>query len=187
MSSKRSHDIKARKEAKDVFITPPDLAKLHIDFVIENFVEGEFNNVDIKDLVWLAPCRYNQDGSYWKHFKETYDFQNADWCEITEGRNFFEYNLNPQIICGNPPYSIFEDWIKKTIDTEPYIFSYLIEQGKLTPRRLEIIEDAGYYLAGMKMLKVRSWYGISYICVFKQINNLNNGDSAISFNRKVWG
>lgn len=37
---------------------------------------------------------------------------NADWCEIQEGNNFFEYNKSVDWIIGNPPYSIFHDWME---------------------------------------------------------------------------
>lgn len=40
------------------------------------------------------------------------NLNNADWCEITEGIDFFENNKHYDWIIGNPPYSIFNKWIK---------------------------------------------------------------------------
>jgi hypothetical protein len=37
---------------------------------------------------------------------------NADWCEIKEGVDFFECKKQYDWIIGNPPYSIFNHWIK---------------------------------------------------------------------------
>jgi hypothetical protein len=48
----------------------------------------------------LDPCRGDN--------KIFYDILNdCDWCEIKEGKDFFEYR-----IIRNPPYSIFNRWIK---------------------------------------------------------------------------
>jgi hypothetical protein len=36
----------------------------------------------------------------------------ADWCEITEGRSFFECTQHYDWIVGNPPYSMFAPWLR---------------------------------------------------------------------------
>lgn len=36
----------------------------------------------------------------------------ADWCEITEGVDFFACSQRYDWIIGNPPYSIFADWLR---------------------------------------------------------------------------
>lgn len=38
----------------------------------------------------------------------------ADWCEILEGKDFFAYTHKVDWIIGNPPYSIFAAWMKHT-------------------------------------------------------------------------
>lgn len=38
--------------------------------------------------------------------------ENADWCEITDGVDFFENNKQYNWIIGNPPYSIFNRWLR---------------------------------------------------------------------------
>jgi hypothetical protein len=37
--------------------------------------------------------------------------QNTDWCEITEGRNFYDYNEKIDWIVTNPPYSDFNRFL----------------------------------------------------------------------------
>lgn len=37
--------------------------------------------------------------------------ENSEYCEIQEGINFFEYKQKVDWIIGNPPYSIFKDWM----------------------------------------------------------------------------
>lgn len=37
---------------------------------------------------------------------------NADWCEITEGKDFFEYKNRVDWIITNPPYSIYDKFLE---------------------------------------------------------------------------
>jgi hypothetical protein len=52
----------------------------------------------------LDPCRGEN--------KVFYNLLNCDWAEITEGRDFFKIKTQYDYIIGNPPYSIFNHWIK---------------------------------------------------------------------------
>ena len=164
MSSSISHKIKHREVAKDVFITPLELAKNHIDMIV-------FNEED----KWLDPCK--NDGSYFNQFPT----DNKDYCEILEDKDFLEYTGNPDIIIQNPPYSILDKWIKKNIELNPRVISMLIGIGNLTARRIEWLEQAGYGLTKMKMLKVYKWYGMSVIVVFEK-----EKESIIEFDRKIY-
>jgi hypothetical protein len=164
MTSKNSHNIKKRKEANDIFITPLELAKKHIDFI-------DFNEND----KWLDPCRNN--GSYFNNFPN----DNKDWCEILDNKDFFEYDGEVDIIIQNPPYSIMDKWIQKNIELNPRIFSLLIGVGGLTTKRMEKIESAGYGLIKMKILKVWKWYGMSALVVFQK-----EKQSIIKFDRKIY-
>ena len=167
MNSNISHNIKKRTKANDVFITPLEVAKQQI----------QLHNINDNDL-WLDPCRNNKEGSYFNNFPQNV---RKDWCEILEGKDFFEYDENVDIICGNPPYSLMDKWIKKTLKLNPKEFSLLIGIGNLTTRRIEIIENAGYGLSKMKMLKIYDWYGMSCIVVFEK-----NKKSIIEYDRKVY-
>tara|TARA_R100000353_G_scaffold149690_1_gene108115 strand:+ start:332 stop:820 length:489 start_codon:yes stop_codon:yes gene_type:complete len=160
-----SHGIKQRKKANDVFITPLELAKNHINMI-------EYNENDL----WLDPCKNN--GSYYNQYPS--DCQ-KDYCEILEGKDFFEYQGNPSIICDNPPYSILDNWFKKVIELNPRVYSCLIGVGNLTARRIEWFKNAGYGITKLKMLKVWKWYGMSYIVVFEK-----NKPSIIDIDRKVY-
>ena len=82
MSSKTGHKIKQRTKANDVFITPLELAKKHIDMI------------DYKDEdMWLDPSKNN--GSYYNQ----YPSDKKDYCEILEDKDFYNYQGNPDIIC----------------------------------------------------------------------------------------
>tara|TARA_R110001599_G_scaffold6754_4_gene33779 strand:- start:451 stop:957 length:507 start_codon:yes stop_codon:yes gene_type:complete len=160
-----SHIIKKRKKANDIFITPLELAKKHIDLI-------DYKNGDI----WLDPCK--NDGSYYNQFPNG---NPKDYCEILEDKDFFEYNSHVDIIIQNPPYSLMNKWISKNIELKPRIISMLIGIGNLTTKRIQILENAGYGLTKMKMLKVWKWYGMSCIVVFEK-----DKKSIIEYDRKIY-
>ena len=164
VNSNVSRAIKSRAKANDVFITPLDLAKKHIDMIDYN-----------EDDVWLDPCR--NSGNYYNQ----YPTKNKDWCEILDGKDFFEYEGKIDISCSNPPYSLMDKWINKHIELKPRVISFLIGIGNLTTRRIEILEKAGYGLTKLKMMKVYRWYGMSCIVVFEK-----EKESIIEFDRKVY-
>ena len=162
--SKTGHAIKSRTKANDVFITPLELAKSHIDMI-------DYNDNDL----WLDGCK--NSGSYYNQ----YPTENKDYCEILEDKDFFDYQGNPDIICDNPPYSLLDKWFKKVIELNPRVYSCLIGVGNLTARRIEWFQQAGYGIKKLKMLKVWSWYGMSFIVVFEK-----GCDSIMEIDRKVW-
>ncbi len=164
MSSKVGHSIKKRNNANDVFITPLELAKSHIDMI--DTVEGDR---------WLDSCK--NSGSYFNQFPT----ENKVYCEILDNKDFFDCNEKVDIICDNPPYSILDKWFKKVIELNPRVYSCLIGVGNLTARRIEWFQQAGYGIKKLKMLKVFSWYGMSYIVVFEK-----GCDSIMEIDRKVW-
>jgi len=164
MSSSISHKIKKREIPKDVFITPLELSKLHIDFIDSN-----------ENDIWLDPCK--NSGSYYNQIPT----DKKEWCEILEDKDFFKYKGNPDIIIQNPPYSLLNDWIKKNIELNPRVISLLIGIGNLTTRRIEWLENAGYGLTKMRMLKVYKWYGMSMLVNFEK-----DKKSIIEYDRKIY-
>lgn len=164
MSSKSSHKIKKRDNANDIFITPLPLAKKAIDMIT-------FKPNDI----WFDP--FKNSGSYYNQFPN----ENKVYSEILEGKDFFEFEDNVDIICSNPPYSLLDKVITKSIDLQPKVINYLIGVGNLTARRIEMLEKAGYGLTKFHICKVYKWYGMSVIVQFEK-----GKDSIISFDREVW-
>ena len=159
-----NHTIKGRDSPKNVFITPPELAKSHIKMI---------DTLD-SDL-WLDPCK--NSGSYYNHFPT----EKKEYCEILEGKDFFEYKGSPDVICDNPPYSMLDKWFDKVIKINPRVYSTLIGVNNLTARRIEKFERAGFGIKKMKMLKVFEWFGLSYIIVFEK-----GAESVIEIDRKVY-
>ena len=168
MKSNICNKIKNRKKAKDVFYTPLELAKEHIEYL---------NIPDDPSLIWLDPAR--GEGAYYNQFPTS----NKDWCEISNGKDFFDYKKPVDIICTNPPYSLIDKFIKKSIELKAGTISFLIGLINITPRRIEMFEKAGYKLTGLKIFKKYEWFGMSSFVVFKKSNNEK---SIIDYNRKVW-
>ena len=130
MSSNTPHQIKQRTNANDVFITPLELSKKAIDMI-------DYDNDDI----WYDPFKNN--GSYYNQYPNEC---RKLFSEILEDKDFFDFNENITIISSNPPYSILDKVIKKSIDLQPRVINYLIGLGNLTARRIEMFNEAGYGL-----------------------------------------
>jgi len=164
MKSTTSTQIKKRESPNDVFLTPPELAKKQIDMI-------DFKH----DEVWLDP--FKNTGNYYNQFPT----DKKDWCEILEGKDFFEYNMDVGVVCSNPPYSCIDDILKKSTELNPRVISYLIGMGNLTAKRIEYMEGRGYGLTQIHMCKVFKWYGMSFIVNFEK-----DKKSIITYDRKVW-
>ena len=163
MKSSISTKIKQRSNPNDIFITPIGLAKTAINMI--NYNENE---------IWLDP--FKNDGSYYNQFPSK-----KDWCEILEGRDFFNYKEHVDIICSNPPYSLIDKVLYKSVELKPRVIQYLLGINNLTAKRLEFMEESGYGLTKIHMCKVYKWYGMS--CIFQ----FEKGEKSImSFDRVVW-
>lgn len=70
----------------------------------------------------LDPCKGT--GIFGKYLPE------HEWCEIKEGKDFFEWNKQVDWCFGNPPYSIFRRWLNYSFEISQNIV-YLIPIQKL--------------------------------------------------------
>tara|TARA_R110000765_G_scaffold5877_2_gene18366 strand:+ start:704 stop:1264 length:561 start_codon:yes stop_codon:yes gene_type:complete len=185
MTSKTSHKIKNRKVAKDVFITPVELAIKHIEFTA---MFGRFSQgIPEGKMTWYDP--FKNTGNYYNNFPETQmgyfsTEYNKDWAEILEGRDFFEYEPDTDnlIICSNPPYSMMDKIYKRCIELKAKCISLLVAFHSITPKRIEYMEHAGYKITGIHICKVFEWYGMSAMVVFTKTEDAG----LLSYDRKVW-
>jgi len=163
-NSKTSHNIKQRETPNDVFITPLKLAKYNIDMI-------EYN----KDEIWYDPFKNN--GSYYNQFPN----ENKLWSEILDGKDFFTFDEKVDIISSNPPYSMIDKVLEKSVSLKPRIISYLVGINNLTAKRMEYMESNGYYITKLHMCKVFKWYGMSMIVIWEK-----DKKAIISFDRVIW-
>lgn len=57
----------------------------------------------------LDPCR--GEGVF-----ERYLWGDTDWCEISEGRDFFDWSETVDWVVGNPPYSLTRKWFRHSYE-----------------------------------------------------------------------
>ena len=163
-----SHKIVKRPTPNDVFITPIPLVHTHIDMCREY--------IDPNDILFDP---FYGTGNYYNIMKT---ISTTEYTEITQGKDFFEYQGSPNVIISNPPYSMIDAVFQKSVELRPHTISYLIGQGNLTTRRIEYMNSHGYFLSKLHMTKVWKWYGFSLIVVFTK----KAGQNCISFDRIVY-
>eukprot|EP00732_Lithocolla_globosa_P000134 Lithocolla_globosa_v1_NODE_25_length_9285_cov_133.641170.p6 type:complete len:160 gc:universal NODE_25_length_9285_cov_133.641170:4605-4126(-) len=89
------------------------------------------------------------------------------WCEITEGKDFFEYNRYMDWIIGNPPYSMWDKWLDHTMEITNN-FCYIFSCFNITPRRMKKILDNGFNLTYIHLLNISHWFSQSFIMIFQR-------------------
>lgn len=167
-----SDKIKKRATPHDKFYTPIELVKFHLQYVKEY--------VDTGDKILDG---FFGTGNYYNSYPEVFDKNNTfDYAEIDLGLDFFKYDKDVNMIISNPPYSILDKVFEKSVALNPHTISYLIGQHNLTNKRIEYMNEKGYYLSKMHFTKIYDWYGMSAIVVFTKKANKN----CIDFDRTVW-
>ena len=157
MNSSTSHAIKNRKTAKDVFYTPLSVVNKHI---------GSIQALPTDK--WFDPFAG-------KHiYYDNFPTENKVYTEIEEDKDFFGFNEPVDIICSNPPYSIMDAVLQKSVDLKPRVISYLLLEGKMTPRRIEFLNKHGYSMTGIYMCKVYKWYGMAVAYTFTKQDVVDN-------------
>ena len=86
----------------------------------------------------LDPCR--GDGAFYDYLPK----HGRDYCEIAEGKDFFMYMNKVDWIIGNPPYSVFEDFLRKSFELADNV-SYLVPTNKIFQRQviMDMINEYG--------------------------------------------
>lgn len=143
MSAKAIH--KAHSIPNDCIFTPKPIAELMIEMC------------DIKEYeTVLDPSRGL--GVFYDNLPPCH----KDYCEISEGMDYFENKQMYNCIIGNPPYSKWTKWIQHTI-TKCDRFCYIFGSNNLTPNRIKMIHDAGFGITKMHTVKVAWWMSQSFI------------------------
>ncbi len=154
MSYKQAHKIKNRKNPKDVFYTPFKLVETHLNMFL-----------DIPDnSTILDPFAGKK--VYYDEMKKRFLNCNIEYTEIEEGLDFFNYDGNPDYIISNPPYSLINDVLEHSVNLKPKVISYLLAFHNITPKRIEYMNNNGYFVKDFHLTKVYSWFGFSIIITF---------------------
>lgn len=117
----------------DKVYTPENIAKLII------------NKFNISGKV-LDP--FKGQGAFYNNYPETVK---KDWCEIDEGKDFFEYKEHVDWIVSNPPYSIYDEVMNHSFEIADNIV-YLVPLNK-------IVSSLG------RVKKIQEFGGVPYIYI----------------------
>ena len=149
MNNKNGNKLK--KNSNDIIYTPKPVALKMIEMC--NIKEG---------TTVLDPSKGG--GVFYDNLPQTCI---KDYCEITENKDFFEYNKNVDLIIGNPPYSLWDRWIQHTM-TITNKFCYILGCLNFTDTRLRKIFDNGFVITKFHLLKIDWWFSSSYIIIFEK-------------------
>ena len=117
---------------KDLIFTPFDLAQK----IVRHFnPSGSI----------LEPCM--GEGSFYYNLKEYADGY-VDWCELSKGRDFFEWpEKDYDWIITNPPFSKYADFLEKSLSIANNVIFYGTVCHILSlKKRLRIVREAGFYI-----------------------------------------
>lgn len=132
MTGKQTELWRRPVEPSDIVYTPE-----HISKQIINYLNPKGTCLD--------PCK--GDGAFY-NFLPT---KNRQYCEVREGKDFFDFKNKVDWIIGNPPYSIFEDFLKHSFDIANNV-SYLVPTNKIFQRQ-KIMDMINKY-GGIKSILV---------------------------------
>ena len=84
----------------------------------------------------LEPCR--GDGKFFNKPEFT------DWCEISEGKNFFDFNDKVNWIITNPPFSIYDAFLTHALEIADNVVFFCPTNKALKSRKIDkIIQEYG--------------------------------------------
>lgn len=134
-----------------IYSTPMELVKDMIKYMDQYWQDG--------DLV-LDPCR--GDGRFYNNLPSNVS---KDWCEISEGRDFYEYDRPVDWIIGNPPFAKVRRWWEHSFKLARKGVCYINSMfgGVLRPLSTTTsagyVADQGFYIANISAVNVPQWFG----------------------------
>lgn len=157
------------KKNKNIVMTTPEMAKLLISRV----------NIEEGDEV-MEPCFGT--GSFYKNFPTNCK---KHFCEINLGKNYLDFEGEVDYTISNPPFiprKLFWSFHIKAMETTRKGIYWLINISSLnvfTPKRLEEMNDKGWYINSFFIVADKRWFG-RY--AFVEINKKKS--SVFEFHRK---
>ena len=143
-------NLKKIKSNQDKKYTPIELAKKLIDFVD---IEPHHSLLD----------PFKGKGAFYDNFPEK---NTKFWCEIDDGVDFFDKTVSWCI--SNPPYSILRQVLEHLTNICIEGFGLLLGMINLSVKRVKDLEEKGFYITKMKVVRVRGWFGTSVFVVWEK-------------------
>lgn len=115
-----------------------------------NVCKQIINHLRPKGVV-LDPCK--GDGAFFNNLSA--DTTNK-YCEIREGSDFFQFNDKVDWVIGNPPYSIFLEFLQHSFKIADNV-SFLVPTNKVFQRQIimDMVNEWGGYVVKSYTVQVR--------------------------------
>lgn len=124
---------------------------------------------------------FKGEGAFYNNFPQ---FTKNNWCEIEEGIDFkdFDYDKNKiDWVISNPPFRL-ETPDKKRTNSFYYILDFFLTRvnkgiaflgndyclGSLTPKRINDLNNKGFYINKIFVCNVRKWRGRYYFIIISK-------------------
>jgi hypothetical protein len=153
----QANRVRAKVERRNDYFTPKTLVKIHLGLIAPY--------VRPSDII-LEPS--SGKNAYLDEIPREFPECRVQWCEIALGRDFFLYEGQPDIVIGNPPFSLLNKFFERTIELRPRIISFLLNAYAVTPCRIREFNDKGYFVVGFHLTRVNRWFGVSVIVVLSR-------------------
>lgn len=105
-------------------------------------------------------------------------------CELEDGCNFLELEMNVDWIIGNPPYNLSWAFTEKSIEIASKGIAWLVNNqalnSHLTPRRLDLMKEKGFELQHIRVVADKRWFGRYYFLIFEKKKGI------LSWERKTY-
>jgi hypothetical protein len=86
------------------------------------------------------------DGAFLQHMP------GADWCELSRGRDFFEYDERVDWIVTNPPWSQIRPFLTHSFKLADHVVFLMTVNHAWTKARLRAADEAGFKIAGILLM-----------------------------------
>ena len=109
-------------------------------------------------------------------------FVEKDWCEITEGRDYKDYDKEIDWVITNPPFRLENNTLKKRENAFWKIlnhYSYRARKGMaflvndkcfgvLTVKRLKGLNENGWFIQSISCCSIKKWRGRYFWIIFEK-------------------
>ena len=156
------------------------------------FIKGRYAHMNPNDVVftpdWLAEkicSMYDIDGAVLEPCKGEGVFLKylpiqTEWCEIVDGKNYYDYNKKIDWIVTNPPYSDFDRFLKHSFDLADNIV-LLVPVAKMfkSMGTLKQIFDYGGFVEIHTFPARKAGFPFGFPCMICYIRKGYGGDTKI--------
>jgi hypothetical protein len=138
-----------------------------------------------KELIALTPITesdrlyepFKGEGAFYNHFPDT---NPKDWGEITQGRDYKDYEGEYDWVITNPPFRL--DTGAKRVNAFWFLLDYYTDRAKkgiaflandscfctLTPRRMQLLKEKGWNIQSITVCSVKKWRGRYFYIVLER-------------------